>query len=155
MRRTPVHSLTQNVGDRRVFWPESSCCTAWAWSSFVPLLQEVSSTCKTRNQLSVYFFFFWVRIRLAITTEGTLYGQNIQTHCSPIGYALPGWTRHLEFHGAFAHTASAWKTLSKGERGMDWKQLLGSITTSVDEELRLRNAYLVAENRLLRQQINR
>jgi hypothetical protein len=37
---------------------------------------------------------------------------------------------------------------------MDWKQLLGSITTSVDEELRLRNAYLVAENRLLRQQIN-
>ncbi len=37
---------------------------------------------------------------------------------------------------------------------MDWKQLLGSITTSVDEELRLRNAYVVAENRLLRQQIN-
>ena len=82
------------------------------------------------------------------------YGQNIQTHCSPIGYALPGWTLHLEFHGVFAHTDSAWKTLWKGERGMDWKQLLGSITTSVDEELRLRNAYLVAENRLLRQQIN-
>jgi hypothetical protein len=37
---------------------------------------------------------------------------------------------------------------------MDWKQLLGSITTSVDEELRLRNAYLVVKNRLLRQQIN-
>jgi homeodomain-containing protein len=36
---------------------------------------------------------------------------------------------------------------------MDWKKLLGSITASVDEELRLRNAYLVAENRLLRQQI--
>jgi putative transposase len=36
---------------------------------------------------------------------------------------------------------------------MDWKQLLGSITTSVDEELRLRNAYLAAENRILRQQI--
>jgi putative transposase len=36
---------------------------------------------------------------------------------------------------------------------MDWKKLLGSITGSVDEELRLRNAYLVAENRLLRQQI--
>jgi hypothetical protein len=42
----------------------------------------------------------------------------------------------------------------EAERGMDWKQLLGSITTSVDEELRLRNAYLVAANRLLRQQIN-
>ena len=37
---------------------------------------------------------------------------------------------------------------------MDWKKLLGSITESVDEELRLRNAYLVAENRLLRQQIS-
>jgi hypothetical protein len=37
---------------------------------------------------------------------------------------------------------------------MDWKKLLGSITASVDEELRLRHAYLVAENRMLRQQIN-
>ena len=37
---------------------------------------------------------------------------------------------------------------------MDWKKLLGSITASVDEELRLRNTYLVAENRLLRQQIS-
>ena len=37
---------------------------------------------------------------------------------------------------------------------MDWKKLLGSITASVDEELRLRNAYLLTENRLLRQQIS-
>jgi hypothetical protein len=37
---------------------------------------------------------------------------------------------------------------------MDWKTLLGSITESVDDELRLRNAYLQAENRMLRQQIN-
>jgi len=37
---------------------------------------------------------------------------------------------------------------------MNWKKLLGSITESVDEELRLRNAYLVAENRVLRQQIS-
>jgi len=36
---------------------------------------------------------------------------------------------------------------------MHWKQLLASITRSVDEELRLRNAYLVTENRILRQQI--
>jgi len=36
---------------------------------------------------------------------------------------------------------------------MDWKQLLVSITGSVDEELRLRNAYLAAENRILRDQI--
>jgi hypothetical protein len=36
---------------------------------------------------------------------------------------------------------------------MDWKKLLGSIRASVDEEVRLRNAYLAAENRILRQQI--
>src|SRR5882724_9970350 len=36
---------------------------------------------------------------------------------------------------------------------MDWKQLLASITHSIDEELRLGNAYLVTENRILRQQI--
>jgi putative transposase len=40
------------------------------------------------------------------------------------------------------------------QRGMDWKKLLGSIPESVDEELRLRNAYLQAENRILRQQIH-
>ena len=36
---------------------------------------------------------------------------------------------------------------------MVWKQLLISITSSVDEELRVRNTYLVTENRLLRQQM--
>jgi putative transposase len=36
---------------------------------------------------------------------------------------------------------------------MNWKQLLASITGSVDEELRLRNAYLRAENCILRHQI--
>jgi hypothetical protein len=38
---------------------------------------------------------------------------------------------------------------------MNWKQLLASITGSVDEELRLRNAYLTAENRILRNHIKR
>jgi hypothetical protein len=37
---------------------------------------------------------------------------------------------------------------------MDWKQLLAYITGSVDQELLLRNAYLVTENRLLRSQIH-
>jgi putative transposase len=36
---------------------------------------------------------------------------------------------------------------------MNWKQLLASITGSVDEELRLRHAYLEAENRVMRHQI--
>ncbi len=36
---------------------------------------------------------------------------------------------------------------------MDWKTLLASIAGSVDEELLLRNEYLVAENRILRHQL--
>src|SRR5215471_14933222 len=36
---------------------------------------------------------------------------------------------------------------------MDWKQLLTSTTSSVNEELRLRNAYLMTENRILRHQV--
>lgn len=36
---------------------------------------------------------------------------------------------------------------------MDWKKLLGVVTNSLDQELRLRNEYLLAENRLLRQQV--
>jgi hypothetical protein len=37
---------------------------------------------------------------------------------------------------------------------MDWKQLLAYITGTVDQELLLRNEYLVTENRILRNQIN-
>jgi hypothetical protein len=36
---------------------------------------------------------------------------------------------------------------------MDWKTLLAYITGTVDQELLMRNEYLVTENRLLRQQI--
>src|SRR5215831_7983825 len=36
---------------------------------------------------------------------------------------------------------------------MDWKKLLGAVTNSLDQELRLRNEYLLAENRLLRHQV--
>jgi putative transposase len=37
---------------------------------------------------------------------------------------------------------------------MDWKRLLAYITGSVDQELLLRNEYLVTENRILRRQIS-
>jgi hypothetical protein len=38
---------------------------------------------------------------------------------------------------------------------MDWKSLLAYITGSVDQEPLVRNPYLVTENRILRNQINR
>ena len=37
---------------------------------------------------------------------------------------------------------------------MDWPRILAYITGTVDQELLLRNEYLVAENRILRQQVN-
>jgi hypothetical protein len=40
------------------------------------------------------------------------------------------------------------------EREMGWKKLLAYITGSVDQELLLRNEYLVTENRILRNQID-
>lgn len=33
----------------------------------------------------------------------------------------------------------------KGDQGMDWKKLLGSISESVNDDLRLRIAYLITE----------
>ena len=36
---------------------------------------------------------------------------------------------------------------------MDWPRILAYITGTVDQELLLRNEYLVAENRILRQQV--
>ena len=37
---------------------------------------------------------------------------------------------------------------------MNWKNLLESVSEQVNDHLRLRNAYLLAENRILRHQIN-
>src|SRR5215467_8603765 len=43
--------------------------------------------------------------------------------------------------------------MTEGDRRMDWKTLLACITGSVEEQLLLRNAYGVEENRILRKQI--
>ena len=37
---------------------------------------------------------------------------------------------------------------------MDWPRILAYITGTVDQELLLRNEYLVAENRIVRDQVN-
>src|SRR6266705_2797266 len=41
----------------------------------------------------------------------------------------------------------------EAERPMNWKTLLAYITGTVDQELLLRNEYLVTENRILRNQL--
>jgi hypothetical protein len=85
----------------------------------------------------------------------TSYSQKIQTRCCTSSYAStmsPGLS--LNFMTLSPILIIHVRRRGRGERGMDWKKLLGSLTESVDEELRLRNAYLVAENRMLRQQIS-
>src|SRR5438105_4455064 len=44
--------------------------------------------------------------------------------------------------------------MTEGDRRMDWKTLLACITGSVEEQLLLRNEYVVEENRILRNQID-
>src|SRR2546421_2873533 len=46
-----------------------------------------------------------------------------------------------------------WVEKAEVEQRMDWKTLLAYITGSVDQELLLRNEYLVTENRILRHQL--
>src|SRR2546425_12284564 len=59
----------------------------------------------------------------------------------------------LVFRSTLTHTQrQEGRQRLRGE-AMDWKHLLAYITGTVDQELLLRNEYLVTENRMLRNQI--
>src|SRR5712691_1438757 len=66
---------------------------------------------------------------------------------------LPSPTLRLVFRCTLTHTQRHYGRQWLREEGMDWKHLLAYITGTVDQELLLRNAYLVTENRILRNQI--
>src|SRR5881628_2723388 len=59
----------------------------------------------------------------------------------------------LVFRFPLIHTQHDNRRQSLRGETMDWKQLLAYITGTVDQELLLRNEYLVSENRILRSQI--
>jgi putative transposase len=59
----------------------------------------------------------------------------------------------LVFRFSLTHTQHYDGRQSLRGETVDWKQLLASITGTVDQELLLRNEYLVTENRILRNQI--
>jgi putative transposase len=54
------------------------------------------------------------------------------------------------YHG---YSPATWTGKAAGGEAMDWKHLLAYITGTVDQELLLRNEYLVTENRILRHQL--
>src|SRR2546428_6909153 len=81
------------------------------------------------------------------------YGQNIRTRL-PTGGDASTIAGALTCLPLPSHPYSASRGTAKAEgEAMDWKHLLASITGTVDQELLLRNAYLVTENRILRNQI--
>src|SRR2546422_9880387 len=66
---------------------------------------------------------------------------------------LPLSALRLVFRSTLTHTQRQEGRQSLRGEAMDWKTLLAYITGTVDQALLLRNAYLVTENRILRQQI--
>src|SRR5262247_222663 len=73
----------------------------------------------------------------------------------PIGFRPPPspkrWLACYLLHPAYSPPSEGGTV--KVERHMSWKTLLAYITGTVDQELLLRNEYLVTENRILRHQI--
>src|SRR5207244_7306160 len=84
----------------------------------------------------------------------TPYSQNIRTRLSTGGYA-PYHRRTSTCLPASRHgySPAIWTGTTTGGEAMDWKHLLAYITGTVDQELLLRNKYLVTENRILRNQL--
>jgi hypothetical protein len=66
---------------------------------------------------------------------------------------LPSPALRLAFRFPLTHSQHYDGRQSLMEETMDWKTLLASITGTVDQELLLRNEYLVTENRILCNQI--
>ena len=66
---------------------------------------------------------------------------------------LPSLALRLVFRLTITDTHRPYRRHRLGGEAMDWKHLLAYITGTVDQELLLRHAYLVTENRILRHQI--
>src|SRR2546428_10492368 len=66
---------------------------------------------------------------------------------------LPSPVLRLVFHFPLTHTQRQEGRQRLRGKAMDWKHLLAFITGTVDQELLVRNEYLVTENRMLRNQI--
>src|ERR1700752_1872693 len=82
------------------------------------------------------------------------YGQNIRNrlYSSVCGQASTSSSTCISVQHR-PYSPSMWAEEAEEERVMGWKKLFAYITGSVDQELLLRNEYLVTENRRLRHQI--
>jgi hypothetical protein len=64
----------------------------------------------------------------------------------PSFMGLPTWVSPLDFTPTASHSLWISGTMTEGDRLMDWKTLLACITGSVEEQLLLRNEYVIEEN---------
>src|SRR6266704_3670674 len=69
------------------------------------------------------------------------------------GTPLPSPALRLVFRSTLTHTQPPYGRQRLRREAMDWKHLLTYITGTVDQELLVRNEYLVTENRILRNQL--
>src|SRR5262252_1009441 len=87
------------------------------------------------------------------TSVANPYSQKIRTRL-PIGGYASAIAYSLACLPLLSHPYSALRGTTKPEGEiMDWKHLLAYIMGTVDQELLLRNEYLVTENRMLRHQL--
>src|SRR5688572_27229406 len=87
--------------------------------------------------------------RSARMPAGMPYGQNTQTCLSIRDDNLPSPVLWLAFPpGSGPYSPVIGTEEVEMERHMGWKTLLAYITGTVDQELLLRNEYLVTENRI-------
>jgi len=89
--------------------------------------------------------FPWLFSRMVKKLEPGLTGEvTIQPLLAP----------RLDFSCAMSHSSPpVCEETVEGDRRMDWKTLLAYITGTVDQELLMRNEYLVTGNRILRNQL--
>ena len=96
---------------------------------YIPLIERIEAGLKTR-MVKIFELAFLLKVACH-------YRPHFGLSSAPLSPILPG-----NMDGK-----------SCGGETMDWKHLLAYITGTVDQELLLRNEYLVTENRILRSQI--
>ena len=85
-----------------------------------------------------------IRVLLIFNGLWSLCGQKTQTSLFPFGYSVsPPRVSPLDFTPAMSHSQLISGMMTEEDGLMDWKTLLACITGSAEEQLLLRNEYVV------------
>jgi hypothetical protein len=81
------------------------------------------------------------------------YGQKIETAARTGGYPQPAWRCRASVVTLLRSIMGRRLRIGGEGKRMEWTRILAHITGTVDQELMLRNEYLIAENRILKAQL--